>query len=192
MRLPCIIKLPQPTKKGGVQNALISWVDITPTLLDFAGILHNAKGLQGKSFKNIIETENAAGWDEVYASHTMHEVTMYYPMRVLREQRYKLIWNMAYQLPFPMALDLFYSYAWKDAVLNNRKYGKRTTAQFLQRPEFELYDIQTDPDEVHNLATQPAHKARLKTMQDKLRKFQEDTQDPWAVKALKTAPKTPG
>ena len=181
MRLPCIVKLPKPQKPGFVQDALISWVDITPTLLDFAGMTNVPR--QGRSFRNLIEQEAVTGWDEVYASHSLHEITMYYPMRVLRERRYKLIYNIAHALPYPMALDLYQSFTWQDILKTKQKlFGKRTVNAYLHRPRFELYDLQADPDEVRNLATDPRYRNELTRMQAKLKAFQRQTRDPWVSK----------
>ncbi|WP_460637624.1 sulfatase family protein [Larkinella harenae] len=183
MRLPLIVKLPKPQKPGFVQDAMVSWVDITPTLLDFAGALSDTMYGQGRSFKSMIEQEKTAGWDAVYGSHTLHEVTIYYPMRVLRERRYKLIFNLAHALSFPMALDLYHSFTWQDVRRVNRKlYGKRTVDAYLYRPRFELYDLQTDPDEVNNLANDPRYQKELKRMQEKLKRFQQQTKDLWLSK----------
>ena len=185
MRLPCIIKLPKPQKRGFVQDAMVAWVDITPTLLDFAGVDVTKAPRQGHSFKTIIEQENVTGWNEVYGSHSLHEITMYYPMRVLRERRYKLIVNLAHELPFPMALDLQQSFTWQNALKTGQnQYGQRTIDAYLHRPHFELYDLQTDPDEVRNLAGprmagNPNHQAVLKQMQEKIKRFQKQTGDPW-------------
>ena len=38
LRLPCIVRNPQAKKRGIVSEAMVSWVDITPTILDFAGV----------------------------------------------------------------------------------------------------------------------------------------------------------
>ncbi|RAK02250.1 N-sulfoglucosamine sulfohydrolase [Larkinella arboricola] len=183
MKLPLIVKLPKPQKPGFVQDAMISWVDLTPTLLDFAGVRPDTVYSQGRSFKSIIEQDRATGWDEVYGSHTLHEVTMYYPMRVLRERRYKLIFNIAHELSFPMALDLYHSFTWQDVRQTGRKlYGKRTVEAYLHRPRFELYDLEADPHEVRNLASDPKHQAILKRMQEKLKRFQQQTKDMWVSK----------
>jgi N-sulfoglucosamine sulfohydrolase len=183
MQLPFIIKLPGAQKKGFVQDAMISWVDITPTLLDFAGALPGNAQLQGRSFRKIIEQDNVTGWDEVYGSHSLHEITMYYPMRVLRERRLKLIYNIAHELQFPMALDLYHSYTWQNMLkTKGTNLGRRSTEAYLHRPRFELYDIQTDPEELHNLAGDPAYDQELKRMTDKLKRFQKDTHDMWISK----------
>ena len=183
MRLPCIIKLPKPQKRGFVQDAMISWVDITPTLLDFAGVGIDRLGKQGRSFRKIIEQENVTGWDEVYASHSLHEITMYYPMRVVRERRYKLIVNLAHQLPYPMALDLYNSFTWQDVLRTKQKlFGRRTVEAYRHRPAVELYDLQTDPNEIKNLAANPQYRDVLNRLQTKLKHFQQQTRDPWLYK----------
>ncbi|WP_293690393.1 MULTISPECIES: sulfatase [unclassified Spirosoma] len=183
MRLPCIVKLPGQHKRSFVQDALISWIDVTPTLLDFAGVDLSTIVTQGRSFRSVVEQESVRDWDEVYASHSLHEITMYYPMRVLRERRYKLIFNIAHELPYPMALDLYRSYTWQEGLKKGEKvYGKRTVAAYLHRPRFELYDLQTDPDEIHNLAANPKYGGVLQRMQTKLKQFQKQTRDPWLSK----------
>jgi N-sulfoglucosamine sulfohydrolase len=163
---------------------MVSWVDITPTILDFAGIDPQGLTFHGRSFLPILEQKNPPGWDEVYASHTFHEVTMYYPMRVVRSGRFKLIWNIAHQLPFPFASDLWNSATWQAARRNGSsfRYGKRTIQAYEHRPRFELYDLEEDPDEVHNLATDQSHREVLIDLQQKLAEFQQRTGDPWVLK----------
>jgi N-sulfoglucosamine sulfohydrolase len=185
LRLPCIVRNPRAEKRGVVSEALVSWVDITPTILDFAGALpRDAAQFHGRSFLPILEQENPAGWDEVYASHTFHEVTMYYPMRVVRSGRYKLIWNIAHALPFPFASDLWGSATWQAALRGGpaAPYGKRTVKSYTHRPRFELYDLERDPDEVHNLTDGADHRDVLADLQRKLKDFQRRTGDPWLLK----------
>ena len=103
-------------------------------------------------------------------------------MRVIRQRQYKLIWNLAYPLEFPTANDLWKSKTWQSALKRkDKKFGKRDLDSFLQRPEFELYDIKKDPDEINNLANNPKYAKILKELKEKLKKFQEDTEDPWIV-----------
>lgn len=180
IRLPCIIKAPGQ-QSGLIQDALISWVDLSPTILDFAQVKMDTMDFHGQSFMDLVESENSSGRDEVYGSHTMHEVTMYYPMRMVREKKYKLIYNIAHQLPFPFALDLLQSPTWI-STLKSDYYGKRKKEDFIHRPEFELYDLETDPDEIVNLAYHPDHQSKLEELKKKIRDFQENTGDPWRYK----------
>jgi N-sulfoglucosamine sulfohydrolase len=185
LRLPCIVRNPEAKKHGVVSSAMVSWVDIVPTILEFAGVQPPAdQKLHGRSFLPILSEEKPAGWDEVYASHTFHEVTMYYPMRVVRSGKYKLIWNIAHPLPFPFASDLWGSATWQDSLRggNDFMYGKRTIKNLVQRPQVELYDLEADPDEIHNLAEDSQHAETLAKLQIKLRAFQRRTSDPWILK----------
>ena len=183
MKIPMVVRNPRQ-KHRGVCNALVSLVDLTPTLLDYAGATPQGYAFHGRSFLQAMNEENPQDWDEVYASHTFHEITMYYPMRVVRNRDYKLIWNLAHGLPYPFASDLWAAPTWQDVYAKGTGalYGKRTVGNYIHRPKFELYDLKKDPHEVYNLAEQSEHAELLKTMQEKLRSFQKRTKDPWIMK----------
>lgn len=183
MRLPLIVYAPGVENPAHACDALVSHTDITPTLLEYAGVKPPAK-LHGRSWLSILDEEKPSGWDEVQASHTFHEITMYYPMRVIRERRYKFIWNLAHGLEYPFASDLYDSAIWQEAIQRGEQsaFGKRTVAQFLHRPEYELYDLEADPDEAENLAKSPDHKEVVERMLQKIKAFQKRTADPWIVK----------
>ena len=183
MHLPLIVRMPQARRRGLTNAALVSWVDVTPTLLDFAGALPAEARYHGRSFRAILEQEQPAGWDAVFGSHTFHEVTMYYPMRAVRTRQFKLILNLAHPLSFPFASDLYSSATWQHTLTSAAEwYGQRRVRDYLQRPQWELYDLSTDPDEIHNLAADPAHQSVLRELQARLRRFQGETKDPWIVK----------
>ena len=108
---------------------------------------------------------------------------MYYPMRSVISGRHKLIFNIANTLPYPFASDLYASPTWQMALKTKlTQYGKRSTSAYLHRPRFELYDLDADPDELHNLADDPQHAKRFVELQDKLKAWQKQTRDPWESK----------
>jgi len=197
---PLIVYSPDVEKRGVVTDAMVSWTDITPTILDFAGVkapfpytlLEGLEGnpaaiidsFDGRSFLNILEQESPEGFDEIYGSHTFHEIQMYYPMRVVRDRNYKLIWNIAWQLPYPFASDLWAAQTWQTQFKQGQEalYGMKTVGEYIQRPEFELYDIAKDPHETQNLALDPKNVELLATYQGKIRSFQERTGDRWVLK----------
>ncbi|MBT5814811.1 MAG: sulfatase [Opitutales bacterium] len=182
MRLPLIVREPGQKRGNRKQDAMISWVDLAPTILDYAGVDVSNKSLHGRSFRKGI-SGNLKNWDRVYASHTNHEATMYYPMRVLKNRQYKLIFNIAHGLEFPLAKDLLQSPTWVSMQKNGLKlYGKRTPEALLHRPRIELYDLQSDPHEVVNLSKDPRYASIRVSMIAQLKAFQADTQDPWAIK----------
>jgi N-sulfoglucosamine sulfohydrolase len=109
---------------------------------------------------------------------------MYYPMKVVRDRQYKLIWNIAHPLPYPFASDLWAAPTWQDVYQKgpDALYGKRTVKAYIHRPAFELYDLKSDPDEIHNLAKEAKYAKVLGGMKEKLRAFQKRTGDPWVLK----------
>jgi len=203
INLPCIIKNAGGGSKGETSDAMINWADLTPTILDLVGILPEAnalmkervddpemnwnntanESLQGRSFKKVLENVNEEGWDETYASHTFHEITMYYPMKSVITRKYKLIWNIAWQLPYPHASDLWASSTWQVALKSGTgMYAGRSIENYTYRAEFELYDLENDPYETRNLAGNAAYTRELQALKDKLYAFQERTNDPWILK----------
>jgi N-sulfoglucosamine sulfohydrolase len=182
VRAPLIVKKPGGPA-GKVHEALVAFTDITPTLLDWAGVENPTAGTHGRSFLTILDQPDAAGWDEVLLSHVAHEIYSYYPMRTLRQQRYKLIWNMTWKAEYPLPVDTFSRRLWRSIVKTKATHiGPRTVEAFLNRPKFELYDLETDPWELKNLAPDPAHAERLKTMTARLLQRLQDTEDPWLNK----------
>lgn len=225
LQVPFVVRKPGLEKPGSATQAMVSFVDLTPTLLEAAGALDPATGnlraelaslpldaeaaapkkadaegkkpaaaktkkpapyrFHGRSFLEVLDQpEKSAGRDVVFASHTFHEVTMYYPMRVVRERKYKLIWNVAHPLPFPFASDLWEAPTWQERLKEGKGalYGKRTVGAYLQRPAFELYDLEADPHESRNLAGDPASQETLRRLQGELKAFQTRTSDPWVLK----------
>ena len=184
LRVPYVIRHPQLKTETGDSQAMISHVDITPTILDIAGHKPKNYKFHGRSILPTLKSAPEKNWQTVYASHTFHEITMYYPMRVVRTDRYKLIWNIAHPLPYPFASDLWAAPTWQDVYKQgpNALYGKRTVQQFIQRPEFELYDLKNGTTETRNLAESPEHQELLKNLKSKMRKFQIRTGDPWKLK----------
>ena len=185
MRLPCIIKKVNQ-KKPEIKENLISWVDLTPTILDLVGLYPAKNTFQGKSFKSILENEKLTTTveEEIFASHTFHEITMYYPMRVIQNKKYKFIYNIAHQLDYPCAKDLWDSPTWQSVYKKGEDayYGKRTIGAYLHRPKFELYDVVNDPDEINNLANTKDFETIQLEFIEKMKLFQKRTKDPWVVK----------
>ena len=104
-------------------------------------------------------------------------------MRVVRERRYKLIWNIAHGLDYPFASDLWEASTWQATIKGSEKYyGKRTVEAYIHRPKFELYDLENDPDEIENLADNSKYKNTLTRLKAKLKAFQKRTKDPWILK----------
>ena len=215
LRVPFVVRNPYEKKRGVRHEALISHIDIAPSLLDFGGGLdpkanrpkawvdpnaywkekrYAAKenrgqtsklsAYHGKSWVPILGKPAESHWESVFASHTFHEIQMYYPMRVVRDGEYKLIWNIAHPLPYPFASDLWAASSFQAQYRKSLSapYGQKTVREYIHRKEFELFRINEDPHETKNLAYDAKHADTLKRYKEKLKAAQRKFHDPWIMK----------
>jgi N-sulfoglucosamine sulfohydrolase len=181
IHLPLIVWSPMQGRRGVKNEAMVSWIDIMPTILDWTGVPPPKQyPLPGRSLLPILDQSHPSGWERVFASHAFHEVQQYYPMRALRTRQYKYIANLAAALPFPIAGDVVSSATWHAIEAKpSIGLGRRSLDVYLHRPPEELYDLGKDPDELNNLANDPAHREVMDRMRSQMRKFQGETRDPW-------------
>jgi len=193
VHLPLIIR--RPSCKPGIRNPnMVSFIDLLPTFLDWAGstaslqLKANAPKRLGRSFLPIIDSTDVLEeevWPQcVYGSHSFHEVQNYYPTRFLRTTRYKYHRNLAWRLDFPFASDLYASLTFEG--IRNQKppvmIGARPLKNYIFRAPEELYDLEDDPQEVHNLVHEEKHQGLLKELRHAVEKWQLRTQDPWLLR----------
>lgn len=181
VHLPLIVFSPDH-KHGHVNSAMISYVDLAPTILDWCQAKGPTYKLPGRSILPILNEDNPKGWDSVFGSHQFHEITMYYPMRFIKTRNHKLIVNLAYKLDYPFASDLWASPTWQGILKRGDKMmGQRSVNQYLHRPLMELYDLQKDPNELKNVVNDPAYAEVLQDLRKQLVAWQQQTNDPWTI-----------
>jgi len=179
LHLPLIIHA--PGSAPAMNDAMVSWTDIAPTVLDWAGVVPPlAYKLSGSSLLPILGKANDPARDAIVASHDFHEINQYYPMRCIRTRTHSYILNLAYQLPYPIAGDVAGSPSWKAMAADpSSRLGRRTQAAYLQRPAEELYNLTHDPDELNNVAADPAYAGVKAALAERLRAVRAATKDPW-------------
>lgn len=189
---PLLISSPISTQRWGeTSQAMVSHVDLVPTILDWYGIpapKYNTYGpnevnLQGDSLLPVLDKEPDPACGMVFASHDIHEITMYYPMRAVRTCRHKLIHNMYFKMPFMIDQDFYLSLSFQD-LLNRTMQGRatnwfKTLKDYYYRSEWELYDLLHDPKELNNVADVPSYQDILNDLKNKLHDWQKSTNDPW-------------
>ena len=180
VRLPMVVRR-SGAKEGVINPNMVSYIDILPTFLDWAGHSERKGIRQGRSFLSILESAGEVkDWDLVFGSHTFHEVTNYWPTRFMRTKTHKYHRNVAWKLEFPFAADIYVSLTW-EGILNYTPgmVGRRSLKAYMYRPPEELYDLEKDPHEIDNLAAKSGHESLLKEMRNATEAWQKKTDDPW-------------
>ncbi|HUT14510.1 MAG TPA: sulfatase-like hydrolase/transferase [Thermoguttaceae bacterium] len=172
LHVPLVVRVPENWKhlvdagRGTRVQGFVSFADFGPTLLQLAGV-PLPKHFDGKPFlgKDVTLAEVDAR-DEAFGYADRFD-EKYDLCRSLRKGRYKYIRH--YQAFYPDALQNNYRYKmlayqqWRTLY----REGKLDAAQrrfFEPKPVEVLYDLQTDPYEVNNLAGDPAHAEVLAQM----------------------------
>lgn len=160
-----IARFPGVIPAGASVDALLSNVDLLPTLLTVGG--HEVPAhVQGRSFWPLLLGQSGRGDEAVFAEKTYHDA--YDPKRAVRTDRWKYIHNFEAGPELLLPADIAASPS-APAVADVADRA---------RAEEELYDLQADPFERDNLASELAHGAILAEMRNRLRGWMEATEDP--------------
>ena len=152
-----IVRWPGKVKAGAVTDAMVEYVDVTPTFVDVAGG-KPLKGLDGKSFLPVLRGETQTHKQHVFGIMTTRGInngTDAFAIRSVRDTRYKLILNLNHESKFTNACTA--SPAFKSMVAKaaaGDATAKRLVHAYHHRPAVELFDLKTDPLEMTNLAGQ--------------------------------------
>ena len=157
---------PAPFSGGRAIDAMVSHIDIFPTLCDLLEIDRPA-WLQGQSMLPLLRGEREAIRDEIFAEVSYHAA--YEPKRAVRTERYKYIrrYDNRESPVLSNIDDGLTKSEWLDAG-----YAERPIA-----PE-RLYDTLLDPGEHVNLIEDPDHNAVLAEMRARLDRWMRATDDP--------------
>jgi N-sulfoglucosamine sulfohydrolase len=151
---------------GRVIDAMVSHLDVYPTLCDLAGVEQPAF-LQGTSLLPLIGGEVDRVRDEVFAEVTYHAA--YEPQRCVRTERWKYVRRFG-DYPYTVLANCDDSAT--KSLLVEHGWGEQLV------PTEQLYDLFFDPSENSSLAEDPAHVEVLEEMRRKLDAWMEETDDP--------------
>jgi arylsulfatase A-like enzyme len=177
IRTPLLIRWPGRIAPGGRTTRLVSGVDLAPTILTAAGIAPGPS-IQGRDLSPLFQDPAARIHDVIFAERNWHDYAS--AGRAVRSERFKYIKNFDRATPLTPPADAVRSPTYR-AMRRLRDEGKLTPEQracFVQpRPDEELYDLDADPHELHNLAGDPARAAVLAEMRRALAEWQRTTDD---------------
>jgi N-sulfoglucosamine sulfohydrolase len=188
LEIPLIFRWPGRGWRGGrVCDALISNLDVFPTILEAAG-LSAAPSVQGRSLTALLDGRHRAHRDAIFAEMTYHDY--YDPRRAIRTDRYKLIVNFS---AAPAFMDPTQSWRPRSDPLVPAQPA------LAYHPPLELYDLEHDPHERADLAADPGWAEVRQELLARLHAWMVETADPllqgavpspmhrWALEALSAA-----
>jgi len=177
IRWPKNYPAPAQIKPGTVDDRLIDAIDLAPTMLAIAGAAKPPK-MQGRIF---LGEHAEAPREYVFGSRDRCDETVM-RIRSVRDARYRYIRNFTPATPF-LAHNAYKErqYPVWNLLKELHAAGKLTPAQdFMcqpRMPEEELYDLQTDPNELHNLAGDAKYHGELERLRGVLDKWIVDVND---------------
>ena len=182
MRVPLIVAGPG-IKAGAATDAMVSWIDLLPTLVELAG------GPAAGRDRRPIVRGRAAGQDRQASRRDLHHAQRRQPVQRLSDsRRFATAAGSTSSICIPSFSTPRTSTARQPATAcRTGTPGKRrprpTRGQppswnaTKQRPREELYDLAADPHEQTNLAADPQHAERLAAFRDKLAAWMKDQGD---------------
>ncbi len=170
IRIATTVRWPGHVEPGSMSDALVQYPDVAPTFLEAAGIdpasidvgcpdAEGKTGFDGISFLDVLLGKTDHHRDYSFSQHTTVGINGYqepYPMRAVRDARYKLIRNLAPENTYsiggihkgePIT-------SWQADAASDPALAARVDWLF-HRPAVELYDLDSDPFEMKNLAGTP-------------------------------------
>ncbi|HVJ67325.1 MAG TPA: sulfatase/phosphatase domain-containing protein, partial [Caulifigura sp.] len=173
VRVPLLVSWPGVIKPASRTTALVSWVDLLPTLLSAAGG-KPSDDIDGRSFLPVLRGTSDSHRDAIYTTHSGDGNWNVYPQRAVRVGKWKYIRNLHPEFAFTSHVDLAdpvgkqsYFDSWRDAAKNDPKAAE-VIRHYNQRSAEELFDLEADPFEQHNLAGDPNASAELSRLRKQL------------------------
>lgn len=185
VHVPLVVYIPENYKhlidleKGSMTNGFVSFVDFGATVLNLAGI-EVPKNMDGKPFLGKgVSKEQLESRDETY-SYADRFDEKYDMVRAVRKGKYKYIRN--YQPSNFDGLMNNYRYKqlaykeWRD-LYEAGKLNKVQSAFFKPKQAEALYDVEKDPFETNNLATNATYTDKILELRAKLETWENEMPD---------------
>jgi choline-sulfatase len=135
IRAPLLIRCPGQVRPGSTTRALVEFIDIFPTVLDFCGVPTPAN-VQGRSLRPVLTAQTATHRPRVFVEYAPNDEA------AVRDDRWKLIFERG----------------------KRRRTDGYDTDGPLPGRKVRLYDLETDPHELTDVASRPENGDRVRRM----------------------------
>jgi len=153
---------PEEYEEGGTSNRMVGFIDLAPTMLSLVGV-EPKDWMQGHAFAGEHEAEAPA-----YSFGFRGRMDERYDLvRTVMNERYVYIRQYMPHRIYGQYIDYMFQTPTTKVWHELYHAGKLNEAQshfWERKPTEELYDLETDPDEVENLAGSKEHAAVLEEM----------------------------
>lgn len=186
LKVPFMIKWPGVVLENRKTDGLISTIDLLPTLLDVAR-MDIPEDLPGLSLKTFYKDNNPKKWREnIYADGAGSAAKFCFPRRSIRNDRYKLIHNLIqdrdnpHYLSYANHINVHFSGGTEiEEIEASPENIREAYGVWKNPPEFELYDLENDPNEFKNLSINPDFSEIQEDLKAQLLAWQKATEDPF-------------
>ena len=203
-----LVSWPARVKPGRRVDDFVSLMDIAPTVLEATGN-ERPDHVLAKSLMGLLTSDQSgvidATRDHVIIGRERHvgearRDRAPYPSRAIRTADFLLIRNFKPERmpmgevfnneasPEELLQDHYLAYPDMDAsptkvflMTNGNSYERYFDIAFTARPEFELYDLKSDPDQIDNVAANPDYAQTLQDLTDRMMKILRETGDPRVI-----------
>jgi uncharacterized sulfatase len=182
VRVPLIVSWPGVVQPGSRTEAMVSWVDLLPTLLAVAGG-SAPDSIDGRSFVDVLNGKSTEHRDAIFTTHSGDGNWNVYPQRAVRVGNWKYIRNLHPEFAFTSHVDLpdrmgrrTYFPSWEEAAKTDPA-AAAVVKRYHQRPAEELFNLESDPLEHNNLAGDPAAKDKLNQLRKRLDEWMTEQND---------------
>lgn len=177
--VPLIVRWPDRFAAGSVRQDLVTLLDLPPTLLSLCGVEADP-AMDGRVF---LGPQTATQPDALFFHRDRMDEGLD-TIRALRDQRYRYLRNFNPQRTYAQRLDYLEK---MPSMQIWRAMHRAGTLDRVQDAWFapskaleELYDVENDPYQINNLASDPAHQETLSRMRQRLRQWQVEQTD-WGM-----------
>lgn len=179
LKSPMIIRFPNQSKESvnKVDDQLISFIDLAPTVFSLAGIQPPAY-LQGQAFLGEYNSQNERNY--IYAAaDRFDEYTD--AIRAVRDKRFKYIRNYRPEQGYYLPISFREQIPTMQELIVMHKAGQLNEVQEqwfrTSKPEEELFDCFLDPHELKNLAENPTYNAKLNELRTAMDRWLDEIGD---------------
>lgn len=154
LRMPFLARLPGKIEPGSVSTDMLLNIDFAPTFMDYADV-DIPDEVQGTSGRRLLEGNTPEEWrSSLYYRYWMHTIGhQIIPHYGVRNERYKLIY--------------YYGVTPEDTG----------NPELVLEPEWELYDLEVDPQEMNNVYGNPEFANVQSQMLAELDRLQQEFAD---------------